>query len=430
MQQLSVLRGVDDVPDIEWTEIAQQADIDLSRGFLQFREYLEPGASALLTIRSAGRLRAALHGVMSAPESGLTSDPWKFLTAEAVLRLRDDEDESEALRLRRQQRELASAAAGERADRDAPPWELLTRGIGPCLVVREFDRSELLFHPGASPAETESLAQQLVHGAQKMVLDNGAGAVTFPFVSPRDGLLRQVLAEAGFRGGAMTGACWIDTTGCGSYQEFLARLPTRRRRRYRLEEQELRQAAGLRAGVVDLLENAERVAALEAQTMIKYGGQPDPEDIRRARVALAGMLPDAVRICAVERDGEIIACAMHVLGPRSVLCLTYGADYGVADRSMSYPWAVFYQPVKMAIAVGAGALRLGLEGFEAKTIRGAVVEARELWVWTPDSAALGRLGDVLDLVGARNTEYLARFPAPRARDPGATPHGLGAVQQP
>ena len=90
MQQLSVLSSVDDVPVAEWDELTQRADLDFSRGFLQFREYLEPGESVLLTIRSAGRLRGALRGVMSVMESGLTSDPWKFVSAEAVLRLRDE----------------------------------------------------------------------------------------------------------------------------------------------------------------------------------------------------------------------------------------------------------------------------------------------------------------------------------------------------
>jgi hypothetical protein len=47
-----------------------------------------------------------------------------------------------------------------------------------------------------------------------------------------------------------------------------------------------------------------------------------------------------VHISAVERDGEIIACALLLQGAKSVLCLSYGCDYGVADRSMSYPWAV------------------------------------------------------------------------------------------
>jgi hypothetical protein len=39
----------------EWDELTQRAELDFSRGFLQFREYLEPGESALLTIRSAGQ---------------------------------------------------------------------------------------------------------------------------------------------------------------------------------------------------------------------------------------------------------------------------------------------------------------------------------------------------------------------------------------
>jgi predicted N-acyltransferase len=227
-------------------------------------------------------------------------------------------------------------------------------------------------------------------------------------------LLRESLAEAGFRGGALTGASWIDVRGCGSYSEFLARMPTRRRRRYRLEEQELRQAAGFSVGEVSLADNAERVAVLEAQTLAKYGAQVDPEAIRQTRIELVSRLPDAVRISAVERDGQIIACAMHLQGHKSVLCLSYGCDYGVPDRSMSYPWAVFYHPVQMAIAHGADMVRLGLEGFEAKTMRGAVVEARELWVWTPDTTTLGRLGDLLDMVSARNTEYLARFSRPKA----------------
>lgn len=207
----------------------------------------------------------------------------------------------------------------------------------------------------------------------------------------------------------MTGASWIDVQGCGSYEDFLARLPSRRRRLYRVEEQRLRQVADFSVGEVNLMENAEQVAALEAQTLIKHGGQADPEAIRQSRIELASRLPDAVRISAVERDGRIIACAMRLQGMKSVLCLSYGCDYGVTDRSMSYPWTIIYHPVRMAIAAGAEAVRLGLEGFKAKSIRGALVEARELWVWTPDAVTLKRLGDMLDMVGDRNTGYLAQF---------------------
>lgn len=411
MAQLSVLGSVDDLPAAEWDEMTQTADIDNSRGYLQFREYLEPGESVLLTIRSEGRLRGALRGVMTVPESGLTSDPWKFISSTAVLRLRDDDGEAEATYLRGLQHQLVCAAAGERTDTDGPLWRMLTRGIGPCLVVREFERSELLCHPEASLAEVERLTADLIRAAQVAALDKGAGAIAFPFVSPRDGLLREALAEAGFRGGAMTGASRIDVQGCRSYEEFLARLPSRRRRRYRLEERRLLQTAEFSVGEIDLMENADRVAELEAQTLRKHGGAADPEAIRKSRVELAARLSGAVHISAVERDGRVIACAMHLKGTKSILALSYGCDYGVADRSTSYPWAFFYYPIQMAVAAGAGAVRFGLEGFEAKTRRGAVVEPRELWAWTPNAGTVKRLGDLLDMVDGRNTEYLARFGA-------------------
>ncbi|NGO47513.1 GNAT family N-acetyltransferase [Streptomyces ureilyticus] len=410
MSHISDLNSVDDIPVGEWEELTHESDIDASRGFLQFREFLEPGESVLLTSRSAGRLQGALRGVLAVPESGLTSDPWKFVGSQAVLRL-DDSEEGKAAPLRRAQRALACEAAGakEETDGEAPLWQVLSRGVGPCLVVREFDRSELQLHPEADAAEAESLAAQLVRAAQTWVVEKGAGAVAFPFVSPRDGRLREVLTQAGFRGGAMTGASWMDTGRFGSYEEFLTALPSRRRRRYLLEERRLQEAPGLATGVADLARNAERVAALEAQTLIKHGGKADVEAIRRARIELAGRLPDAVRVPTVEQDGRILACALHLQGRKSVVFMSYGCDYGVEDRSAAYPWAAFYYPIRTAITSGAATVRLGLEGFEAKTRRGAVTEARELWVWIPDAVRLGRLGELLDLVGDRNTAYLKRF---------------------
>ncbi|MFI0815767.1 GNAT family N-acetyltransferase [Streptomyces sp. NPDC021098] len=411
---MSVLRSVDEVGSAEWEELTREADIDSSRGFLQFREYLEPGESVLITARSAaGGLRGALRGVLAVPGSGLTSDPWKFLGSEAVLRLGEGEDEGKdrADSLRRAQRSLVHAAAGEPdAPGGAEPlWQVLTRGVGPCLVVREFDRSEVLCHPEAAPAESGDLVRKLVGAAQTEAVARGAGAVALPFVRPQDTALRAVLTEAGFRGGAMTGASEMRTGGCGDYEAFLDGLPSRRRRLYRLEERRLREAPGLSAGEVDLVANVDRIAELEAATLVKHGGLADPEAIRRARIELAGRLPEAVRIPAVRKDGEIIACALHLHGRESVVFMTWGCDYGVEDRGASYPWAAFYYPIRTAIESGATTVRLGLEGFEAKARRGAVIEPRELWVWTPDTTALARLGDLLGLVDERNSAFLKRY---------------------
>jgi hypothetical protein len=63
----------------------------------------------------------------------------------------------------------------------------------------------------------------------------------------------------------------------------------------------------------------------------------------------------------------------------------------------------------MALEQGAELVRLGLEGFDAKVQRGAVVEAREMWIWVPEQAPAKQLGTLLDFLDARNTEYLQRF---------------------
>lgn len=69
MPDIRVLRSVDEIPSADWEELTQEADIDSSRGFLQFREYLEPGDSVLITMGPEGRLRGALRGVMAVPGS-------------------------------------------------------------------------------------------------------------------------------------------------------------------------------------------------------------------------------------------------------------------------------------------------------------------------------------------------------------------------
>ncbi|WP_078594278.1 GNAT family N-acetyltransferase [Streptomyces sp. NRRL S-920] len=401
------LRTVDDIPSPEWDAFTRASDIDSARGFLQFREYLEPGESLLLTARSAGRLTAALRGVVAVPGSGLTSDPWKFLGSEAVLRLDDNDSEQTGEALRRARSALVRGAG---SDTRLPLWQELTRRVGPCLVIREFDRSELLYAPEADEAQQADLAARLVRAAQSTAADKGAGAVVFPYVSPADTVLRATLTAAGFRRGTLTGASRIETAGFDSYEEYLAALPSRRRRLYRTEEQSLTASEHLTRGEADLAQHAARVAELEANTLVKHGGIADAEAIRLARITLADRLPDAVRVPVVRRDGETVACALHLLGRKSVVFMTYGCDYAVEDRGAAYPWAAFYHPVRTAIAQRLDGVRLGFEGFEAKTRRGAVVEPRETWAWTPDADALRRLGELLDLVDARNDAYLSRFP--------------------
>ncbi|HEV2638664.1 MAG TPA: peptidogalycan biosysnthesis protein [Actinocrinis sp.] len=402
----NVLNSVDEVPAADWERLTRRSDIDSSRGFLRFREYLEPGRDLLLTASAEGELAAALRAVIAVPGSGFTSDPWKFLGSTAVLRAEPGQDEAELKALHETHAGLIRGGDGE----DGPLWQTLTRRFGPCFVVREFDRSELWYAPELDPAARARATETLIAAAQRVAIAQGAGTVAFPYVPVSDPLLREALTAAGFQHGTLTGACTIDTRGCADYADFLSRLPSRRRRMFRLEEQRLADAPDLDQGAVDLGANADRIAQLEVNTLLKYGGVADRDAIYEARIKLAEELPEAVRIAAVRRGGELIASAMHLVGRQSVVAMTYGADYGIEDRSSAYSWAIVYFPVRLAVEAKLDGVRMGFEGFRAKTVRGALVEPREMWLWTPDPAGRAELGELLGLVGARNDAYLSQYP--------------------
>ena len=400
------LNSVTAVSEAEWITLTGTADIDSDHRYLRFREHLEPGENLLITTRTTEGLRGAAHGAMSTPASGLASNPWKLLGAPTALRLKEDDAEGAALR--REHFAVALAAADRRSlDRDESIWEALTRGLGPCFTVRGFDRSELILPPGVDGGERERTSAALVSAIQHEAVLCGAGSVVFPFVAPDERVLRGVLAECGFRSGVVTGVSQFTTKGCTSYDDYLARLTSRRRSRYRHEEQELRDSS-LSLAEVRLHDHVERIASLEAQTVAKHGGRPDPAIIARSRALMARLMPDEVNVPAVaDDDGNLIACGLHLLGGRSVLAMAYGCDYGVDERSMSYPWTCFYHPIRSAVRNGLESVRLGFEAFEAKVIRGAEIEVRETWVWLPNSAALNRLGSLLEFLHGRNTEYFA-----------------------
>lgn len=405
-----ILNGIDDIAQAEWEELTREADLDFSAGFLRFREYLEPGDSVLVTVRHGEHLRGALHGALSVAGSGMSSDPWKFVTADSVLRPAEDGRDDGVSQLRSARSGIVRRLAGAGAsDGRTPLWRLLTDALGSCLVIREFDASRLVHRADLASAEVEQVTWQLVRSAQDLVVRRGAGALCFPYVETGNEVLRTVLGNAGFHCGVMTAASRIPTAGYRDYEEYLAAMPSRRRRRYKLEEEALSRAAGLEIRDVELADNLSRVAALEAQTLVKHGGAAVAESLRQARAEMVERLPHATFVPAVEHDGTIVACAVHLIGKKAIYFMAYGCDYTVEDRSSSYPWAAFYSPVRRAIREGLDAVLLGLEGLEAKSRRGAVVEPRETWMWLPDPAHLRAARELLDLVSTRNLEYLERF---------------------
>ncbi|MEN3308448.1 MAG: hypothetical protein V7603_4650 [Micromonosporaceae bacterium] len=402
-RHVELSRGLHTVDPAAWTELDRAGDVDTGRACLHFREQLEPGPPVVLTLDDATGVCAAACGVLTVPETALTSHPWKLLCDEQMLRLAGDED---AGAVRARHAALVSDAGGGGPGHD--PVELLTRTLGTVFVVRGLDRSQVLLAGHLSVEDRRRAAALLVTSAQRYAADGLAGAIAFPFVLPADGLLAGTLAAAGFRRLLITAVAGFDLSAYESPAAFLASLPRSARYRHRKEPAELA-GAGLAVTEIPLADHVDRVAALEAQNATQHGGRAAPERIARARRFMADTLGDAVRVAAAARDGQLVACGLYLLGRTRCLSLAYGCDYTVADRATAYPCLSLYQPVALALRHRVPEVRLGFEGFQAKVLRGARLVDREMWLWTPDPRRRERLEPLLRFMDARTRGHLSRY---------------------
>ncbi|MDQ3402093.1 MAG: hypothetical protein M3548_01685 [Actinomycetota bacterium] len=390
-----VSSGIETVPAESWDALAAEADIDLGRTYLRFREHLEPGDPVLLLHNDDGPA-AALHGSLVTDRTGLFSHPWKLLTSGQVLRATNDE-----LARREAERDTLIDAL---TDETGPAWQRLSRAVGATYVVRGYDSSELIARPGVDVARA---ADRLLALAQRQARTDGWGAVVLPFVREDDEPLREGLARAGFRSATITGVSDIPVSGASTVDEFVRALPSRRRYRYRKDFQAL-DATDHRRGELSLERDMDVIVEMEAGTMSGHGGSVDPAQLRAARRFLVENAPDLVRVPAVSDASGPFACGVHLVGRRSYLVLTFGADYRVRteDSGGAYHWVTCHAPVEHCCATGLERVRLGFESFEAKAQRGAVVVPRQTWFWLPDSELFDRVAAIHDLVSGHTTEYL------------------------
>lgn len=388
----------------QWENLYGADRADLSHGYARFRERMEAGPPVLLTAADDSGLRAALHGALTTPASGLFSHPWKLLTAEQLRR----PEEGDAERAGEDHAELLRAVTGG-TDGAVPDAAALTAVLGEAMVLRSFDSSEAGLRADLDDRQRQHALRALLEHAQRAVRDGAAGAVCVPFVRADDQNLRTALARCGFRGAVLTAVTEFDLRGVASYEEYLAALPSRRRRLYRKEEQALTDS-GLRLDSWSPAGHVERIAALEARNIAKHGGRPDPRALIEARTAMFTLLGDRVRVpVALDGTGEPAACGIHMTDGLSYCILMYGADDSVSDGVPVYPCLTFYEPLRHAARHGLRAVRLGFEAYSAKLRRGARLHPRETWLWTPDTARLSALHRVMEFLAARTSTHLERL---------------------
>ncbi|PWI45732.1 GNAT family N-acetyltransferase [Streptomyces sp. ICBB 8177] len=212
------------------------------------------------------------------------------------------------------------------------------------------------------------------------------------------------------------GDCAIELPG-GSFTDFLAGFPSRRRRILRREDEAF-EAAGHELRHLPLSACWREAGALLALTQRRYGHRVDDEE-------MATLLR---RQCEATGDsGTVHACISG--GRMAGFCLTYGCgdtlyarasgfDYGQLGGAKEHFRICYYDPIRLAYATGRRSYHLGVGSYRTKTLRGAAVTA--LWAlcdgdprWTREGAAEH------NAVTART--LLADIPSHALRDPSSWP---------
>lgn len=388
-----------DVPANAWQVFGSAGAIDRSQQYRLFREVVEPGRSFVALATAGERALACATGAWTTPATALMSDPWALLTNRQFLRLSDEAADAEPVD--GCWRALLRSLGGNRRATDRARLHSV---LGPCLVVRSFDSSEVLLAEGLHRADRRRALAAVVARLVVAATENSAAAVAFPYVEAGDVELQGVLRAAGFVSGAFTATSIFDLGGVTSYTELEQGLPARVRRRFRREQRSFLES-GLLLTDIDLAQELDTIVRLESGNVRKYGHLTADGALHRVRMAMARLLGANVRV-QVARDvstGEFAACGIDLFDQQNYLGLVYGQDYN-RPQGMLYPMVSYYGPMHFAISRGIRWMRMGFEAYLPKVIRGAYVEPRQTFIWHPDPAKLQLIEELLALLSERFTK--------------------------
>lgn len=202
---------------------------------------------------------------------------------------------------------------------------------------------------------------------------------------------------------------------CGSFEEWLSRLPRHRRGTIRRELRAFEQSGC--AGGVALASDAEMPALLAELAPIlvaseaRFGNAMQTSGVAATLERQREALGDSFALFYVrDEGGRLVAGATAFLDASGVHVRWGGVDRENAGKNQEYFQIAYYLPIRFAVASGRRSVRLGMESFEAKLLRGARLEPRWALALTP---ALG-WREQADRVTAASIDRLAslvaRFP--------------------
>ena len=196
----------------------------------------------------------------------------------------------------------------------------------------------------------------------------------------------------------------------GGRDEWMRALPGHRRRNI---EREMRQfaTAGLSADVEASAEVLREAAPILVASEARFGNTMVEADVLHTLERQRRHFGESfVVFTARDKRGRLVACATALLEPQEINMRFCGVEREAAGTNFEYFNVCYYLPIAYAAKTGRGRVRLGMESFEAKLLRGATLEPR----WAFPMVAPPRWEDSVRAANrralSRLSDLLVRFP--------------------
>lgn len=266
----------------------------------------------------------------------------------------------------------------------------------PAISVRNIcDASP--FITAAAP-ERVAIEEALIDAVIQLARTSGMRSVTFLPVSPEDATLRAAFATRGFAAATYTADAVIDLRHARTVDDYVRGLRGRRRANARNEMSRFaRFGLSVEEADIDLLPV---IVRQEADTWARHGDPISFDRLWRLRAPLAEHLAGRRRLLVCrDKDGQVVASAIHLLGRDRYYCFTYGASYPMVKGV--YGMMTFYEPARYAIEHGHSRLMLGDTTLYAKTQRGAVIRPLRAYTFAFDQRGAAFYRDLSERLDER-----------------------------
>ncbi|GAA2139213.1 hypothetical protein GCM10009760_21180 [Kitasatospora kazusensis] len=380
------------------------------RKIAQLQQELPSGSWVVAAYRGSELLAYAFACAATADAPKFVQ-PGLVLTEPMVLRAEYEPDQ-----LKAGIEDFKKSLGGAGAPGLDPVRRFLLAETQPALVVRNMQDSRIVVDPDTGPELQARLVESVLRALVELAEDQGLRTVCFPYATAP---VRDQLAEAGV---LPWESCRLSTTaryrldGLASFDDYLARLPSRRRREVRREIRRFAES-GIEVSPAGFDEVIERVAVLEANNFRKYGWDITVEAILAQRRAWRAAFGEELKVLVGRKGSDIVASLVFRETAELLELFSVGFDYSAVGGEYCYFNLSCYLPIRHAIERSIPTVEVGAEAVRGKYLRGCSVEQLYFCISRPDGVT-APVRDWLALIDRQNSGFLSSVlgPAGLARE--------------